>query len=100
MLKLDVAEPPWGLAAARLGQAQAPDMEEHGWPLPHGVMYTPAQGCLDLAGLQTPEAPSIPGAPLIHEALWIHEAPLIHEILAIISLTGVPPATRTSRSSS
>ena len=72
MLKLDEEEPPRALAVARLGQAQAPDMEEHGWPPPHGVMYPPAQGCLDLAGLLTPEA------PLIHGDLWIHEVPSIH----------------------
>jgi len=69
MLKLDEEEPPWALAVALLGQA--PDMEEHGWPLPHGVMYPPAQGFLDLAGLLTQEAPLIPGD------LWIQEVPLI-----------------------
>jgi hypothetical protein len=57
MLKLDGEEPPWALAVVRLGQAQAPDMEEHGWPLPHGIMCIPVQGFLDLAGLRTREAP-------------------------------------------
>lgn len=100
MLKLDEEEPPWALAVVRLGQAQAPDMEEHGWPLPHGVMCPPAQGCLDLAGLLTPEAPLIPGALWIHEVPLILGAPSIRAIPTIISLTGVPPATRTSRGSS
>ena len=40
-------------------------MEAHGWPLPQGIMCIPAQGFLDLAGLQTPEAPLILGAPSI-----------------------------------
>jgi hypothetical protein len=85
MLKLDEEEPPWALAAVRLGQAQAPDMEGHGWPLPHGIMYIPVQGFLDLAGLQTPEAPLIPGALWIHEVPLILGAPSIRAILTIIS---------------
>jgi len=56
MLKLD-EEPPQALMVVRWGRALV--MEAHGWPPPHGVMCTPAQGFLDLAGLQTPEAPSI-----------------------------------------
>ncbi len=71
MLKLN-EEAPQGLAAVELDRApvlealpasvvvrwgRAPVMEAHGWPLPRGIMCIPAQGVLDLAGLQTHEAP-------------------------------------------
>jgi hypothetical protein len=82
MLKLDEEEPPWASAVALLGQA--PVMEAHGWPPPHGIMCIPVQGFRDLAGLQTPEAPLIPGALWIHEVPSILGAPSIHAILTII----------------
>jgi hypothetical protein len=42
------------LAVVRWGRDLV--MEAPGWPLPHGIMCIPAQGFLDLAGLQTHEA--------------------------------------------
>ena len=85
MLKLD-EELPLALAVVLLGQA--PDMEEHGWPPPQGDMCTPAQGCLDLVGFWTQEAPLIRGALSIPEAPLIQEDPTIRAILAIINLAG------------
>jgi hypothetical protein len=79
MLKLN-EEAPQALAVVLSGQApglealpasvvvrwgRAPVTEAHGWPPPHGIMCIPVQGFLDLAGLQTPEAPLILGAPSI-----------------------------------
>ena len=46
-----VWEVPQALAGGRWGRALV--MEAPGWPLPHGVMCTPAQGFLDLAGLDS-----------------------------------------------
>ena len=83
MLKLD-EEPPQASAVVLLDQApvlealqvsavvrwgRAPVTEAHGWRLLHGIMCTPAQGFLDLAGLQTPEAHSIREDPTIRVTL-------------------------------
>jgi hypothetical protein len=46
-----VWEVPQALAGGRWGRDLV--MEAPGWPLPHGVMCTPAQGFLDLAGLDS-----------------------------------------------
>ena len=66
--RVPVLEAPQGLAVVGLGRApvleapqasvavrwvRAPVMEARGWSLPHGVMCTPAQGFLDLAGLDS-----------------------------------------------
>ena len=52
-----VLEVPQALAVVRWGRALV--MEAPGWPLPHGLMSTPAQGFLDLAGLDSIESQSI-----------------------------------------
>jgi hypothetical protein len=46
-----VLEVPQALEVVRWGLDLV--MEAPGWPLPHGVMCTPAQGFLDLAGLDS-----------------------------------------------
>jgi hypothetical protein len=46
-----VWEVPQALAVVRWDRDLV--MEAPGWPLPHGVMCTPAQGFLDLAGLDS-----------------------------------------------
>jgi hypothetical protein len=46
-----VWEVPQALAGGQWGRDLV--MEAPGWPLPHGVMCTPAQGFLDLAGLDS-----------------------------------------------
>jgi hypothetical protein len=71
MLKLN-EEAPQALAVVVQGRApglealpvsvvvrwgRAPVTEAQRWPPPHGIMCIPVQGFLDLAGLQTHEAP-------------------------------------------
>jgi hypothetical protein len=96
MLKLD-EEPLQASAVVLLGRALV--MEAHGWPLPHGVMCTLAQGFLDLAGLQTPEAPLIPGGPTIRVTLIdIIDSSIERRVLGLGGCANaLPPRTRVTK---